>query len=210
MRRDDAHTLLARLFTYMLLALSSCSLGLVICSRPAFQVMVGPDFQAAVPLIPLIVAAYFIRSIGEFLRCLFLVAGKPGYDAFCNWIGMAVCLAAYFVLIPRYGMWGAALATAITFVVITGISIVWTYRLNRYRVEGVRLVKVGVAAGGVLAVYYLAPVSSLPAQIGWSALLLLMFPCALWLLRFPTPGERQMLRSGVETLVRWRYGLSAG
>jgi O-antigen/teichoic acid export membrane protein len=198
-RREDAKYVFGRFFTYLILGLLFCSIVLVVGSGPGLHLLNKP-FRAAAPLVPLIVGAYFVRSIGEFVRCLFLAAGHPGYEAVCNWAGGGVCVAAYFLLIPRYGMWGAAIATGATFLVIAAISLVWTYRLNPYRVEGVRLLKLAVAGGAALVPHFLIPVSSLAGQIGWSVLLLATFPAVLWLLGFPTPGEWETLR-----LLKRRY-----
>ena len=72
--------------------------------------------------------------------------------------------------------------------------------MNSYRVEGVRLLKMGSVLVVIVAIYYAVPVSSLPRQIAWSALLLALFPAGLWALRFPTPGEWQGLRSAVQRI----------
>jgi O-antigen/teichoic acid export membrane protein len=191
-KRPDAQTLFGRLFTYVVLGLATVSLGLILFSDAGLHLL-QKDYRGAARIIPLIVAAYFVRSIGEFVRCLFLAAGKPGYEATINWIGAAICVTAYFLLIPAYGMWGAAIATDITFAFIVAFSIVWTYRLNPYRVEAVRLLKIGVAAGAPLAGYFLVPVHSLLLQVAWDSTLMAAFPLLLWALHFPTPGEWEML-----------------
>jgi O-antigen/teichoic acid export membrane protein len=202
-RREDADIVLARVFTYMILVLSFCGLGLIVCSRPALQILTAPAFRGAAAIIPLIVVAYFVRAIGDFFRALFLVCGRPGYDALCNWIGAAVCLTAYFTLIPRYGMWGAAFATAATFLVIGIVSVVWTYRLRPYRLETARLIKIGAAVSGTATPYALVSFTSLPAQIGWAVLLLAVFPLTLLALRFMTPGERDMTRSAFRRVLQY-------
>ncbi|RPJ37188.1 MAG: hypothetical protein EHM21_18325, partial [Chloroflexi bacterium] len=205
MRRDDATEIFARLFTYMTLAISFCGLSIVVCSKPALKLLVAPAYHEAAPIIPLLVAAYCIRSVGDFVRCLFLVEGRPGYDAISTWIASAVCLAAYFVMIPSFGVWGAAAATAITFLVFTGISIIWTYRIRPYRVEASRLAKVGVALAAVSIPYAALPVTSLPAQIAWATLLITAFPGLLWLMRFPTVGERAAIAGVANFVFRLRH-----
>jgi hypothetical protein len=99
-------------------------------------------------------------------------------------------------------MWGGAIATAVTFGLMFAVSAVWTYRMQPYSVEGVRLLKMGIVLGGITAVYYAVPVKSLAAQVGWSALLLAMFPAGLLLLKFPTPGEMEAVRR-VFAVPRW-------
>lgn len=205
LQREDADIVFARMFTYAVLLASSLTLLLALPSRPGLRILVAADFRAAAPLIPVIAGANGIRSIGEFLRLRFWAAGRPGYKTWCDYAGMVVCLVLYFLLIPRYGMWGGAIATLATFVVLTTISVVATYRLDPYRVEGVRLLKLGSVVAAILILYYAVPVSSLLLQIAWSTLLLALFPAALWALRFPTPGEWQVIRSAKQRMLNWRH-----
>jgi O-antigen/teichoic acid export membrane protein len=204
LQREDADTVFARLFTYAILMVSLVTLMLTLGAEPGMRILVPADFRPAAPLIPVIAAANGIRSIGEFLRYRFLAAGRPGYKTYCDWAALVVCLVLYFLLIPRYGMWGAAIATLGTFVALAVISVAATYRMSPYQVEGVRLLKLGSVLAVVGILYYTVPVSSLVLQIGWSALLLALFPAGLWLLRFPTPGEWQGLRSAAQKLAGWR------
>lgn len=191
MRREDAHSVLARMFTYMMTALSVCALALIVGAKPALRVMTPPAFQGAAALVPLLVGAYYVRAIGDFFRSLFFAANKPSADAVCNGIGAATCIVAYFALIPKYGIWGAATATALTFVVIGIVSLVWTHRLYPYRLEGARLAKLGGSLVALCVLYYSVPVLSLWLQIGWATLLVAAYPGLLLALGFPTPGERQ-------------------
>ena len=194
-KRHDAESVVARTFSYLMLILSFCGLGLIVAAKPTLHILTAPAFWDAALLVPIIVLAYYARAVGDFFRCVFLVEGRPGYDAACNWIGASVCLASYFLLIPRWGIWGAAFATLITFFVIGVISVIWVHRLKPFSVESARLWKIAGASAVPLAVYFLVPVTSLAAQIGWSALLLLSFPLLLAGMRFPTPGEWALVQS---------------
>jgi O-antigen/teichoic acid export membrane protein len=195
MKRDDAHEVLARVFTYVITALSFCALVLVVASRPALRIMTPPAFHGAASLVPLLVGAYLVRAIGDFFRVLFFAANKPSGDAICNGVGAAVCLSLYFTLIPKYGIWGAGFATTITFVVIGVMSAIWVHKLYPYRMETLRLSKVGLVLTVLLGLYFTVPVSTLWFQIGWAALLAAAYPVILVLLKFPTAGERGRLLS---------------
>jgi O-antigen/teichoic acid export membrane protein len=198
MQMDDSEPICARLLTYATLLVSAVTLLLTVSSRPGLHLLVNPAFRAAAPLIPVIAAANGIRSLGEFLRCRFLAAGRSSYEAWCDWAGMILCCLLYFILIPRLGMWGGAIATIATFIFMLVISIVWTYRLKPYRVESRRLLKLGIVVAVIAVLYYAVPVSSLPLQIAWAGLLMALLPAGLWVLRFPTPGEWQAVRNGLQ------------
>jgi O-antigen/teichoic acid export membrane protein len=197
LRREDARTVFARFLTYCMLLVTFAALALVLGCRPGLRILVAPAFWPAAAIVPILVAANSLRAIGEFLRCRFLAAGRPRYDTFCNWGAMAICVALYMLLIPRYGMWGAGWATFFTFILLSTLSFVWTYRMQSYDVECGRLLKLAAVATGILVLYYAVPVSALYLQVAWSALLLASFPLGLLVLRFPTPGEMNALRSFV-------------
>jgi O-antigen/teichoic acid export membrane protein len=194
-RRDDAALIIARTFSYLMLVLTLCGMSLVVGSHPALRILTRPAYAGAAPLVPIIVLAYYVRGIGDFFRCLFLVKGRPGYDAACNWIGSGACIVAYFTLIPRWGIWGAAIATLIAFTLIGVLSVFWSYRIHPYTLETARLSKLAVAAGVPMAAYFVVPVSSLTGQLGWAVVLILTFIFLLAILRFQTPGEWEILRS---------------
>ncbi|MCZ2147316.1 MAG: oligosaccharide flippase family protein [Bryobacterales bacterium] len=207
LRRDDGFKIFARTFTYMVLVLSFAALGLLVAARPGIRVLTTPAYAAATAIVPIIVAAYYVRSISDFFRCLFLVANRTSLDALCNWAGAAVCLAAYALLIPRYGIWGAAFATLISFLLVAVIAVVWVRRLQPFWVETIRLVKIEAVFAALLVLYYLVPVSSLAGQISWGLLILCGFPILLWMLRFLSPKEEQAVRSA---LARWRGKYNEG
>lgn len=206
MRRDDADTVFARLFTYVMLGTSFVSLGLIVCARPALRKLAGPAFQDAWVLVPVLVIAYYLRSISEFMRSLFLEAGRPGIDAITTWIGAAVCIGAYAALIPKFGVWGAAYATLIAFGVLAAISIVWSYRLRHYSVEGTRLVKIAAASAATGGIWLLSHKfgSSFGALVFSAAVSLAAYPLTLWVLRFPTPGELAIAGAGIQKVLGQR------
>jgi O-antigen/teichoic acid export membrane protein len=179
----------------MMAVISFCALGLVVGSKPILEKLTAPSFHGAAVLVPLIVAAYYMRCIGDFFRCLFFAANKPSWEAICNGVGALVCVAGYLLLIPRYGMWGAAIATAITFLVISVISVVYSYRLYHYRLETVRLMKLVGTMSVLCGLYYLVPVSAWPLQVGWAILLVSAYPLLLIALKCPTSGEREHVRA---------------
>jgi len=205
LQREDADSVFARMTTYVVLGLSFVTLILALGAEPGLRILVAPEFRVAAPLIPIITIANGMRSIGDFLRCRFLADGRPGYRTYCDWAGMAVSLGLYFLLIPRMGMWGGAYATLGTFVFMLMLSVIATYRVRPYRVEGVRLLKLVGVFSGIVLLYYAVPVSSFGLQIAWSALLLAIFPAALWMLRFATNGEIEVARSVLQRVLNWRY-----
>jgi O-antigen/teichoic acid export membrane protein len=204
MKREDAGTVFPRILTYVVGGTSFFGLFLCIFAQPAIRILAAPLYYRAAALVPILVAAFFLRSIGDFVRSLLLVAGRPRDYAICNWIGAAVCIGGYALLIPIYGIWGAAAATVGAFGVIGFVSAVWSYRAMPYRVESRRLAKIGIAVAAALLARWLPSAATLTAQIGWGTVAMALFPLTLWVLRFPTAGEKRLGRAAIETLIRVR------
>lgn len=201
LKRPDAAWVFARSFTYYIAGLLACGLTLLVASKPALAIFAPPTYSRAAGLIPIILMAYLIRSVGDFFRFVFLAYGVPHFEATCNWMTAAVSFALYFLLIPRYGIYGAAGATLIAFVFAAVVSLVWVRRVWEYRVEGKRLAKLLLAAGVVVALYFAFPFVAKPAQIAFGALLLALFAALLLMLRFPTTGEIGILRTSLRRFI---------
>jgi len=175
----------------------------------ALRLMAAPAFQGAAALVPVIVAAYCVKGIGDFLRCLFLAEGRPGYDAVCNWVGAVACLGAYLLLIPKFGPGEPR----------TPLS---PRSSRRYRLRGVDVPSAALPGGNRAAGQDLRCVrrrcgalcaihpSSLPGLIGLAALSLALFPLVLWILRFPTAGELQLGWKALHSLAQLGAGGERG
>jgi O-antigen/teichoic acid export membrane protein len=193
MRRDNADAIFARLFTYISAALSFCAIGVVSGAGPLMR-MLPASYRGASAIIPVIVVAYCIRAMGDFVRVMFAVSGRPGLDAITSWIGSAVCLGGYFLTIPRLGIWGAAITTLVSFALITAISLAWTRRLRPYYLELDRLAKLGAATAAAFGLYALLPASSLAADAGRALLAMALFVLVALGLGFLTPREKDFAR----------------
>lgn len=168
MKTPSGDHLFSRMFTYLVLILSAGGLVIVVSAEPLILTLTPPSYAGAIILVPWIGAAYVARSIGDHLRNIFYVENRPDMDAKVNAYGAIVAVAGYFILIPRYGVLGAALATFISFSVILALNFWWSQRLRHIAYESGRVMKAAVPAILLALVYLLAPLR----QGGWPHLLL--------------------------------------
>ncbi len=192
-QREDARTIFARVFTYMTAILAFSAMGLVLFSRPALIILTTPEFYGAAAIAPVIILAYFLRSFAEFWRSIFFATNHPGLDAICIVLSLAFCVAGYFLLIPRWGMWGAGWATVISFTFMLMLTAAWAHRLWAYYLETRRLVIIVLTAAVLVGVHFLIPTGPLWTQVLWATLLTILFPASLLALRFLTPAEQEMI-----------------
>ncbi len=91
------------------------------------------------------------------------------------------------LLIPQYGLMGAAYATLASYLVMAVLMYLMVRKIYPVPYEWMRLTKIGGAAVAVYALTELVDAGTW--TIAWRGGLLLCFPFLLYLLRFFVPGE---------------------
>ena len=191
--REDARLIVARTFTYLAILMSFCGMGILFFADPALRILTTPNYYSAIVLVPIILASYYVRALGDFFRYIFLALGLPSREAICNWITAVFALIAYFIFIPRYGAAGAAWSTLATFILSSTLSFAWSYRIWPFRLELARLSKLAAVCGLLVLLHLVAPDPATLGGIATRATLLLAFPALLWTARFATPGELEII-----------------
>lgn len=104
----------------------SSALTIVLSAIACFGALISQDFIAhfldrhylpAGPIVPWIIGAYFAHSIFSLLTLAVIQVKKTRWLMLVSFIAFAVNTALNFALIPRFGMYGAAYATIVAYVV---------------------------------------------------------------------------------------------
>ncbi len=99
-----------------------------------------------------------------------------------------------FLLIPPYGMLGAAWATLIAFTVQTTILVTIALRYYPIPYQWARMARLLGAAGALYAASMFLPPSSVLVTVALKGTLVAGFPVLLWLLGFFEPTELEQAR----------------
>ncbi|MEY8258470.1 polysaccharide biosynthesis C-terminal domain-containing protein [Erysipelotrichaceae bacterium 66-17] len=123
-------------FNGMLIVNLVISVCLIVCAPWVIQIVAGEQYLAAVEPFRILIAGYFVAGTFRSLSVNFLAALKAVKEnAVCSFITCLVDVALNFLLIPRFGILGAASATffaELTASVITFGSLIYTLmRLKR-------------------------------------------------------------------------------
>jgi len=194
MQRRDAPELFARMATY---AFTVLVLSLVVLSGlgpPLMDLMLPADYSAVGPLVPVLALALAIQTVRSLPGTSLNLAKKTSVYPTVTAAGAVISVAAYFALIPRFGMFGAAFAALISQTLTTALMIVLAQRAYRIPYETGRLVKV-IAVGA--ATYFAMMVTASGSTWRTVAIrigLLVLFPAGLLLLRFLKPHELADIR----------------
>ena len=175
--------------TYLLALTSWAALALGALAPWWVLVLTDPRYQRAEKGVALLAfagavyAGYVVLAIGSGR------ARKTQLNWVVTGVGAAVNVALNFWLVPRWGMVGAAVSTAIAYVVLFAGMALYAQHVYPVSYQWRRVVTcVAVAVGLTVA----ARAAHLP--LAPSALLVLAYPLVLALLGFYLPAERRRLR----------------
>ncbi len=183
--RPDAKQIYAKVLVYYTFLSAFAGLGLSIFAEEALKVIATPEYFSANKIVPGIVVSYILCGMMSILVASIHIKKKSKYVAVI-FIGAAIVnLTSNYTLIPILGMWGAALATLISYAFLN-ISFLWfSQRLYPIDHEFDRIFKIALIS---IAIYFLTLISvfpnSLTLTIIYKLILFLSFPFLLYSIKF--------------------------
>lgn len=196
--REERDTLNARDSLAFVIVMTTMAVGIATFAEPLIMVMASPEFGAAARVIPILAFSYVIAGVTGMLKFGIDASTQTRYFTFATWISVVVMVAAYALLIPKFGAMGAAWATLIGFIARLCPTAYWASRLYPMRYPVARmglLLLLGVSASMVTI---LTAASTLTGMLVHSSAAFLLYVSGLWVMVLQ-PGERAQLRS----LVQW-------
>ena len=107
-------------------ALSVGSLAVIYHLEYIFLFLLPGIYSKSVEIVAILIIGLVPFASRSGVGTIFTAKGIPRYGAFINWIALGINLALNVILIPRYGIVGAALATTSSFILRTILGIVLT------------------------------------------------------------------------------------
>jgi O-antigen/teichoic acid export membrane protein len=193
----------ARVFRYLLFFLILAALALSVTSNEALAMLAPPAYARAAVLVPIIVLAYVLREVGDFFRGVLFVNKRVRIFSAATCVCALWNLALNQILIPRWGVRGAAWATLLTW--LAYMIFCWTLVHREHRLP-YPLRSFGQIFGLAAIVYTAAAVMNrLPGPWRWGpdVLMVLLFVGLLWATGYFPAEDRNKIR---ERLEFWRAG----
>ena len=156
-KQPHAKETYARVLTYYLAAAAFLGVWLSLVSRDVLLVIGKPDFYEAAGIIPLIVLAYIIFGLHYHVEIGIMITKKTSYLAYINTCNAALNIILNLLLIPRFGMYGAAYSTLICFINKVGWTRWISNRLYPLQFEYGRIGKIVFAAAATFTAGWLIP-----------------------------------------------------
>jgi len=190
-KEKNAKEIFSAVLTYFVLVGMAVALVLSVLSKEVLEVMAAPAFYGAYKVLPLIAVSYVLFGCYQILAAGITLEKKTKYIALIVGVGAAVNLGLNYLLIPGYGMMGAAVATLIAYLVLPVGSYFASKRYYPIKYEWGRVAKIFLAAALVYAGSIFITGGSLLITALLKLLSLLGFPLLLFAFRFFKPEEIQ-------------------
>lgn len=111
-------------------------LGISVFAKPVIGLMATKSFYGAASAVPILTLGFILNDLRSFFNFGFLVTDHTKVSGLCQYVMAAVITIGYVILVPRYGLMGAAVAQCIAFFVGFIYSSVLS---RRYFNSGVRM-----------------------------------------------------------------------
>ena len=128
---DDWQERFATIGRWLFFVLGTASIGISLFARDALTLMVPHSYYPPMFMLPVLVFAYFLREVGDFFNSMLLIGAGSGLVGKIAVAVAIVNVALNAVLIPFYGIWGAAWATFATWAIYCAMC--WVNAARKHR-----------------------------------------------------------------------------
>jgi O-antigen/teichoic acid export membrane protein len=122
------------------------------------------------------------------------LTGKTHYQTISVAAALGVFAALCYILIPQYGMLGAALSSASGYAVLTGLSCLLSLRVYPIRYEWGRIAVLLIVAAALSTFGFMVTAHNLVLDIALKISLVALYPLLLYAVGFLNPSERKLLQ----------------
>lgn len=135
-------------------------LGISIFAEPVIRVMASTSFHAAAGVVPILTFGFLLNNLRQFFTFSFMVTGNTKVHGVCQYASALIITLAYVLLVPWFGLDGAAWAQCLAF----AAAFFYTHRLSRrYYDPGFKLAPiVAFTSIGLLAYLFANVILSFP------------------------------------------------
>jgi O-antigen/teichoic acid export membrane protein len=196
MREPDAKQTYRIVSTYVVAVLVLLVAGLCALAPDVVRLFTTPKFHEAASVTPWIALGvmfqglYLVGSIG------LVITKRTSFYPIATGIAAVASLAANRILIPQFGMLGAAWANVIAYATLAGVTSVFSWRVYPIQYEWSRLLRIAVAGvAAFLAASRIVPPGLRPifALLLRAAIAVPAYAAVLYVIGFFHPGELKLV-----------------
>ena len=186
---EKAKPSFSRLTTYYMALIIFIGLGIVFFAKDVIQIMTVPAYYDSYQVVLLMFLAFTLNGMYYMVVNQILFLKKTKILAIITFSGALFNVILNVLLIPEYGMIGAASATAIThFITFVGVFFI-SNRLYPIKYEYIRIGKILIIGILVYGISLVLPEYDVLGDVIIKSLLVLLYPVGLFIIRVFTDEE---------------------
>jgi len=193
-KRNYATEYYSKMLTYVLLAGAFLWLGVSVLSKDIIRLMARPEYWSAYQVVPIIGFSYILYGLQNILGVGIALKARTEYYAVTFIIAAALNLILNTLLIPIYGMKGAAYSTILSFALICVLKYLFARNFYVVPYEWGRILKIIVVAVSLYCLCNLIETGNLIVDILLKMILTLSFPLILHFLHSYNEQELSKIR----------------
>lgn len=190
-KEQGSERMFGRIFTYFLYLMIFAGLGISVLTKDVLMIIADEKFWSAYKIVPIIVLSTTIFSLQYHFDMGILIHKKTKYFAYINFSNGIFVLLLNFILIPKYGVYGAAFATLIAFIYKVSLTYYFSSRYYRIHFELIRVGKTILAAACIYLATLPVQFDSIYVSLLVKTGIIFLFPALLFGFDFYTQGEKQ-------------------
>ena len=204
----DAQNIFARITTYYAVFIGYVFLGMTLLREEIFRIYAPSMPISLAGIIPVVALAYILYGFYIIMMAGVFLRDKTKLLPLAPVLGAVVNIGANIVVIPLYGIVGAAFSTVLSYMVMVVIIYIISRRYYSIPFEYGRLVAViALTVGCIAMTYFYGNIHWLP-RLGITSVLLAVPPVVYWWSGFMHETEKEKIRELVLRLkVYGRSGL---
>lgn len=185
----EANERYAIMSRYLIIAVLALSLGLGLFSREILLILTRPAYLPASPYVGFLTYMHVFAGLGTVLYANALANKRLGATSISVMTGAGVNILLNFILIPRWGVWGAVWATVIGYAVPQVILYILLRPKNPVTYPLAKIITVLAIQTGLLTINLFLPSWPFWIQFCIKLLLFMALFLAMILVKFITPFE---------------------
>lgn len=192
-KEENSEKIFGQIFTYFLVLISFAGILVSVLTKDILMIIADPQFWSAYKIVPIIVLATTIFSFHYHLNMGILISKKTKYLAYINFSNGAFILFLNFLLIPKYGIYGAAYATLIAFIYKISLTYYFSSKYYKVHFEFKRIMKILLASSLIYLANRSFQIDSVYLDFGLKSLITLTYPAILFGIGFFTHEEKSKI-----------------
>jgi O-antigen/teichoic acid export membrane protein len=193
--REDAKEIYRKVFVYFTFIAVWAGLFLSVFAREGLMLLATPAYYSAYRVVPLLVLSGVLLGMCAVLVAGIQISNNTKYASYSFLIAAAVSLGMNFLLVPKLGMIGAALASAVAYATLSVFYYTFSQRFYSIRYEFRRIVTILAVAFVLYGLCFVVTVGrSVAVSVVLKVVFLLLYPALLYLLGFFAKEEIRKIR----------------